>query len=233
MSNIRMLLAAGCTLAVACGGGSADPVAAGAATIGISAALSAALGSTNPGSKARPDGSGELRTAQPDLREALAQLARGTGATSATCTGGCGTATTGTATAHCALSTSPISCPSGGSTSGTGSVDFTFTCSSQAYTASFSFSLAFNACVAQGITLTTTSGPATFSGSVDAQDNVSMTVNVSGLQVTGSYCAKNINQTCGMNFSLSTAGNATMSGQVCGCDLTKLMASQNACTASC
>jgi hypothetical protein len=171
--------------------------------------------------------------AQP-LRSALSDLARSAAAGTATCSGGCAGATSGTASAHCSLVSTPMSCRGGGSASGTGTVDFSFNCAPpRTFSATYSFSLGFTGCTTEGVTLTSSS-PVTISGNITMAGDLTLSVSTSSLHVTGNYCARTIDQTCSINFNATAHGPTyAYSGTVCGCDLAKLGATQDVCTASC
>jgi hypothetical protein len=64
--------------------------------------------------------------------------------------------------------------------------------------------------------------------------DLTLSVSTSSLHVTGNYCARTIDQTCSINFNATAHGQTyAYSGTVCGCDLAKLGATQDVCTASC
>src|SRR3954463_8691268 len=121
MNSTRLFLAASVALAVACGS-SADPAAAGAATAAISAALGTALASGS-GTSITPRGGSDN-----PLRDALVSMGRSGNATSFSCTGGCGTATSGSKTAACTMTATPLACQGGGTVQGSGTVNYTFNC---------------------------------------------------------------------------------------------------------
>jgi hypothetical protein len=167
------------------------------------------------------------------IRQALTDIARNAAAGQAHCDGRC-TSSTGTQNVLCSVISTPISCPSGGTTSLAGNVDFALNCATKAFVANIAFDLAFSHCSSNGVTLNAPS-PVKLAGRIESQtSSVSLTIKANGLQVRGSYCSRNIDQTCDIDLSIAgTERNPTVGGQICGCDASKLAAATNACSASC